>query len=228
MPKERYEDFSWKWLLQSDLKMETETTRCGALEQASRTNYTKNRIDETLENPLCRMCGESRETVEHIICECKKLAQHECKRRHDTVAILVHWKLCRKHNLDRKEKWYEHCPEGAVEDEDVKLVWDINIQCDIIEPRRPNLILVDKKEKSSMLLYKPGDSRIREKEIEKIEKYQNSKRELKWLWSLKKVEVVPVVVGALWCIGYKTIVVPLLLLNKNIPNLLICVHYGYQ
>ena len=115
-----------------------------------------------------------------------------------------------------------------MEDEDVKLVWDINIQCDIIEPRRPNLILVDKKEKSSMLLYIPGDSRIREKEIEKIEKYQNSKRELKWLWSLKKVEVVPVVVGALWCIGYKTIVVPLLLLNKNIPNLLICVHYGYQ
>ena len=43
--------------------------------------------------------------------------------------------------------------------------------------------------------------RIREKEIEKIEKYQNLKRELKRLWSLKKVEVVPVVVGALGCIS---------------------------
>ena len=101
---------------------------------------------------MCRMCGESGETVEHIICKCKKLAQRECKRRHDTVAKLVHWKLCRKHNLERKEKWYEHCPEGAVEDEDVKLIWDINIQCDIIEPRRPALILVDKKAKSSMLI----------------------------------------------------------------------------
>ena len=38
---------------------------------------------------------------------------------------------------------------------------------------------------------------IREKEIEKIKKYQNFKRELKRLWSLKKVEVVPVIVGAL-------------------------------
>ena len=43
----------------------------------------------------------------------------------------------------------------------------------------------------------PGDCRIHEKEIEKIEKYQNLKVELKRLWSLKKVEVVPVVVRAL-------------------------------
>ena len=38
------------------------------------------------------------------------------------------------------------------------------------------------------------------KELEKIEKYQNFKIELKRLWSLKKVEIVPVVVGALGCI----------------------------
>ena len=36
-----------------------------------------------------------------------------------------------------------------------------------------------------------------EKEIKKIEKYQYLKRELKRLWSLEKVEVVPVAVGAL-------------------------------
>ena len=47
----------------------------------------------------------------------------------------------------------------------------------------------------------PGDCRIRGKEIENIEKYQNLKRELKRLWSLKKVKVVPVVEGALGCIS---------------------------
>ena len=31
------------------------------------------------------MCGERRETLEHIICECKKLAQRGYKRRHDTA-----------------------------------------------------------------------------------------------------------------------------------------------
>ena len=108
--------------MQSDLKVQTEATICAAQEQALRTNYTKKK---TSENPLCRMCGERGETVQHIICECKKLAQREYKRRHDTVAKLVHWKLCEKHNLERKEKWYEHCPEGVVEDDDVKLIWDI-------------------------------------------------------------------------------------------------------
>ena len=110
-------------------KVITKATICAAQEQALRTNYTKNKIDKTSENPLCRMCGERGETVQHIICECKKLAQREYKRRHDTVAELVHWKLCEKYNLERKEKWYEHCPEGVVEDDDIIFFWDINIQC---------------------------------------------------------------------------------------------------
>ena len=204
MPEEIDKDLSSKWLVQSDPKVKTEATICAAQEQALRTNYTKNKIDKTSENPLCRMCGERGETVQHIIYECKKLTQREYKRRHDTVAKLVHWKLCEKHNLERKEKWYEHCPEGAVEDDDVKLIWDINIQCDnVIEARRPDLILVDKKAKSYVIIGVaiPGDCRIHEKEIEEIGKYQKLKRELKRLWSLKKVEVVPVVVGALGCIS---------------------------
>ena len=95
------------------------------------------------------MCGERGETVQHVVCICTKLAQPGYKRRHDTVAKLVHWKLCKKHNLERKEKWYKHCSEGVVEDDDVKLIWDINIQCDdVMGARRSNLLLVDKKVKS--------------------------------------------------------------------------------
>ena len=102
MPQEIEKDLSWKWLVQSDLKVQTGATICVAQEQALVTNYTKNKIDKTSENPLRRMCGERGKTVKHIICECKKLAQRECKRRHDTVAKLVHWKLCKKHNLKEK------------------------------------------------------------------------------------------------------------------------------
>ena len=113
------------------------------------------------------MCGERGETVQHIICECKKLAQRECKRRHDTFAKLAHWKLCEKHNLERKGKWYEHCPDGVVEDDDAKLIWDINIQCDsVMETRRPDLILVDKRRNnasSSMLLYQAIVGYVRKK-----------------------------------------------------------------
>ena len=118
--------------------------------------------------------------MEHITSECKNIAQREYKRRHDTVGKLVHWKFCEKHNLEKNEKRYEHCPEGVVKDDDVRLIWDINIQCDnVMEARRPDLILVDKKVKSCVIIdvAVPGDCRIREKEIGKIEKYQNLKRE---------------------------------------------------
>ena len=81
-----------------------------------------------------------------------------------------------------------------MEDDDVKLIWNINIQCgNIIEARRPSCVITD--------VAITGNPRIREKEIEKIEKYQNLKRELKRLWSRKKFEVVPVVVGDLGCIS---------------------------
>ena len=146
------------------------------------------------------MCGERGETVQHIICECKKLAQRECKRRHGTVAKLVDWKLCEKHSLERKEKWYEHCL-GVVEDDNVKLIQDINIQCDdVMEARRPDLNLVNKKAKSCVIIDVAisGDGcRIRAKEFKKIEKHQNLKRELKSFCSLKKVEVVSVAVGCI-------------------------------
>ena len=63
--------------------------------------------------------------------------------------------------------------------------------------------MVNKKTKSCVIIDVaiPGDCRICETEIEKIEKYQNFKRELKRLCSLKKVEVVLVIVGALGCIS---------------------------
>ena len=61
-----------------------------------------------------------------------------------------------------------------------------------MEARTPNLILVDKKTKQCVIadVAIPGDCRICEKEIEKMEKYQNLQRDVRRLWSLKKLEVV--------------------------------------
>ena len=69
------------------------------------------------------------------------------------------------HNLERKEKWYEHYPEGVVEVDDVKLIWDINVQCDVMEARRPDLVLVDKKAKSCVIIGVaiPGVGYVRKK-----------------------------------------------------------------
>ena len=47
----------------------------------------------------------------------------------------------------------------------------------------------------------PADCRVNSKESEKIEKYQDLKREISTMWAMRKVEVIPVVVRALGAIG---------------------------
>ena len=149
MPEKVDKDKTWNWLVRSDLKIETEALLCAAQEQAIRANYVKYHIDKSIDNPLCRMCGKRGESVQHIISECEKLAQEEYKRHHDNVAKKIHWELCKKSGLEHKEKWYEHDPEGMAENEGVKSLWDMNIQCDtVIEARRPDIVIIDKKEKT--------------------------------------------------------------------------------
>ena len=55
-------------------------------------------------------------------------------------------------------------------------MWDLNIQTDhVIEADRPDFVVVDKKERSCKIIdfAVPRDSRIEEKENNKIEKYQD-------------------------------------------------------
>ena len=94
---------------------------------------------------MCRLCGKKGESVQHITSGCEKLAQKEYKRRHDNVAKKVHWDIYKKNRLEHSEKWYELASEGEVENEEIKVLWDINIQLDnLIEARRPDLIVIDK------------------------------------------------------------------------------------
>ena len=195
---------TWWWLKKGDLKPETEALLCAAQEQALRTNYVKFHIDRTVESPLCRLCGEKGEHVTHLISECKKLAQKEYKRRHDNVARIVHWKLCGLYQLERAGKCYEHQPNGVIGLDEVKILWDFNILCDsLIECRRPDIVVVLKKKKECKIIYiaVPRDSRVGEKELEKMEKYDDLKREIKRMWTMRKIEIIPIVVGALGAVS---------------------------
>ena len=160
----------------------------------------KYHIGKTSESSLCKMCGKKGESMQHIKSRCEKLAQKEYKRRNDNVAKKVHWDICKKNRLEHSEKWYGHASEGAVENEEIKVLWDINIQCDnLIEARQPDLIVIDKKEQKGIItdIAVPADVRVEEKETEKLEKYHDLKKEIRRWWKLRNVEIVPVVIGIL-------------------------------
>ena len=90
--------------------------------------------------------------------------------------------------------------KGLVENEKYKSLWDMTIQCDhVIEARGPDIVVLEKRNRKASVvdIASPWDHRVDEKESEKIEKYQDLKREIGRLWGIRHLEVVPVVVGAL-------------------------------
>ena len=190
---------TWTWLQRGALKKETEGLILAAQDQALRTNAIKCRIDKSQTNSVCRLCKKVDETVSHIVSGCEKLAQKEYKRRHDKVALALHWDLCRKHGFQCASKWYEHVPEGVLESAECKILWDFTIQTDhVIQARRPDIVVIDKKAGTCQVIdvAVPIDRRVVEKEQEKIDKYQDLAREIRRLWKVK-TKVIPVVIGAL-------------------------------
>ena len=164
-----------------------------------RTNLVKAKIDKSQKDTLCRLCKKADESIDHVVSGCSKLAQKDYKRRYDNLGKIVHWKLARKCNFEAGDKWYEHEPESVLEIEDYKILWDFSIQTDhVIEVQRPDLVVVDKKRKTCKIIdfAVPGDSGIEEKEKEKIEKYQDLRRELQKIWNVR-VTIIPLAVGSL-------------------------------
>ena len=65
--------------------------------------------------------------------------------------------------------------------------------------KRHDLIVIDKKEQKEIMIdiAVPTDVRVGEEEKEKLEKYQDLKKEIRRLWKLRNIEIVPVIIRAL-------------------------------
>ena len=87
--------------------------------------------------------------------------------------------------MERANNWYEQKPVGVVESENFMILWDFTIQCDRrVEARRPDIVFVDKKEREVVIIDVAisGDDRVKDKELEKEEKYQLLKDEIAKVW----------------------------------------------
>ena len=68
----------------------------------------------------------------------------------------------------------------------------------MIKERRPDLVVVDKEKRLCQIVdfAIPYDTKIMEREIDKITKYQDIAREIRRLWNVK-TQIVPLVIGTL-------------------------------
>ena len=79
------------------------------------------------------------------------------------------------------------------------ILWDFIIKTDnIIQHRRPDMIIIDKTSKKAQIadFAVPADLRIEISQQRKIEHYHDLKHELQKLWNLKS-SIIPIVAGAL-------------------------------
>ena len=153
------------------------------------------------ETDVCRLCGEAKETVQHLLSGCKKLAATEYLRRHDNALkiLAVEWGK-REGLVAEKTAWYnERWEKGHVIEKDgKKLLWDwehrMRTHC---TARRPDLTLEDETKKEIYVIDMacPGEGNKIAKRNEKIQKYQQLCFELRERRKGYKVKVIPTVIG---------------------------------
>ncbi|CAH3168102.1 unnamed protein product [Porites evermanni] len=134
-----------KWL-SSNLKGETEGLLVAAQDQAINTrNYQKVICGQQVESK-CRMCSQHEETVAHIVSGYEVLAKTEYISRHNNAAAYLHWSICKDHDIEITNKWYEHEPETAIynKDNNVTIMWDMPVNTDrTITANGPDIIVKD-------------------------------------------------------------------------------------
>ena len=83
------------WLKAANLPVATEELVVAAQDQALRTRYYERKILHRDVSPTCRMCSGGLETVDHIVAGCSSMAPMHYTDRHNQVASIIHWDVCR-------------------------------------------------------------------------------------------------------------------------------------
>lgn len=187
------------WLKKSSLFGETEGFVLAIQDEVIETrNYMKH-IEKKNVDDRCRLCQRVSETIQHITSSCSILANTDYLQRHNSSAKIVHQFLALKFDLTTdKTEYYKYQPQPVLENENMKIYWDSTVITDRrIEANRPDIVLVDKNEKTVKLIdiAHPADHNILHSTATKIHKYQDLAIEIRNMWDMTSVEVIPVVMS---------------------------------
>ena len=71
----------------------------------------------------------------------------------NNVAGYIHWMICKHTGLQVTDKYYKHIPERVINVNGTTLIWNIPVITDrTMLANRPNIVLLDKKEKACLLI----------------------------------------------------------------------------
>ena len=86
-------EITWQWLKREHLKKDTEAMVCAKQKKAQQVNLIKHHIDDQDVSPICRLRGESSETVMHLSSGFPVLGKSKYQIRHDIMGNHIRWLL---------------------------------------------------------------------------------------------------------------------------------------
>ncbi|XP_039276066.1 uncharacterized protein LOC111055986 [Nilaparvata lugens] len=191
---------SIEWLQTSGIFGETEGFMFAIQDQVISTRAYKRYVMGLTVDSSCRLCRKAIESIQHICGGCSVLANTEYLQRHNDVAKVVHQAMAKRYELIASEVPYYKCkPEMVLNGEKGRLLWDCCKTTDrAVEANRPDIVLFDRKNKEAYIIdvAVPLDENLVSTIAEKKRKYQPLSVELKDMYKLRKVVIIPIVVSA--------------------------------
>lgn len=192
-------EHSLTWLRRGQLYPETEGFIISIQDRVVRTrNYDKFILKKEITDQ-CRQCNKPGETIEHVIAGCAALADTAYLGRHNQIAKIIHIELARKYNLaENPPPYYKYSPEPVLESPEYLLYWDRPIITDrTVDHNRPDIVIIEKNNKKAVIIDIgcPLTHNLLKTERDKRTKYQNLAVELKHIWDLNTVDIVPIAIS---------------------------------
>ncbi len=102
-------------------------------------------------NERCRACGNSRETIEHVVASCSTWLPTLYIDRHDSVGRSLHYRICEKYGLAPPH--YSQRVESVMQNDRIKLYWNHRVQTKkIIKHNKPDIIIFDESSKTCTII----------------------------------------------------------------------------
>uniref|UniRef100_H3A9J0 Reverse transcriptase n=1 Tax=Latimeria chalumnae TaxID=7897 RepID=H3A9J0_LATCH len=192
-------EVSTAWLQEGSLFPETEGFALAIQDQIVATNnYRKYIINENVPDK-CRFCGTTNERIQHITNGCPVLSYTEYLQRHNNVAKIIHQQLGKDRGLLAEETpYFKYQPARMLQKDDVKVNWDEPIVTDrTVAHNRPDILVMDWKNKWADIIdiAVPNDENVSRAWSEKVQKYQDLAIDLKHVYRLDKVRVMPIIIS---------------------------------
>ena len=194
------ETLSVQWLIKGHLKSTTEALILAAQDDCIYTRSFKANCMGNAGDTHCRQCGEGVETVRHILSQCRPKGFNLYMERHDRALLAVYFDLCKHYGFEVGSRGWELETLPIRENQCAKILWDVPIPTDRnMVARRPDVFLQDKRTKRLYLIEMAvaWDSLQVERRAEKLSKYGELCADLRGQYPGYRLDIVPVVIGAL-------------------------------